>query len=166
MSAQNHTMPNQTMPNQTVPNQTKPAPKTEMIPANLLRAMLALVVATVLLVGYAVLSGRDHVGQPKAAAIVAERSIILQGGGAQAVRVLASDGSLLMDLPHGGFITVIQNGLERARLKAGIDKMLPVRIVEYANGRLTVLDDHSGWSAELGAFGGGNKAAFKRLMSQ
>jgi putative photosynthetic complex assembly protein len=43
---------------------------------------------------------------------------------------------------------------------------LPVRIVEYANGRLTVVDDHTGWSAELGAFGSDNKAAFERLMSQ
>jgi putative photosynthetic complex assembly protein len=60
---------------------------------------------------------------------------------------------------------VIQNGLERARLTAGVDKLLPVRIVKFANGRLTVVDDHSGWSAELGAFGNDNRAAFERLMS-
>jgi putative photosynthetic complex assembly protein len=141
-------------------------PKPEMIPTNLLRGMLALVLASLLMVGYSVATGREHVGTPKPAAIVAERSIILQGGGAQAVTVLAADGSLLMDLPHGGFITVIQNGLERARLVAGVDKLLPVRIVEYANGRLTVLDDYSGWSAELGDFGDDNRAAFERLMSQ
>lgn len=140
-------------------------PKPEMIPTNLLRGMLALVLASVILTGYSALTGRDRVGVPKPAAIVAERSIILQGGGAQAVTVLAADGSLLMDLPHGGFITVIQNGLERARLTAGVDKLLPVRIVKFANGRLTVVDDHSGWSAELGAFGNDNRAAFERLMS-
>jgi putative photosynthetic complex assembly protein len=71
-----------------------------------------------------------------------------------------------MDLPHGGFITVIQNAMERARLTAGVDKLLPLRIVRYANGRLSVVDDHSGWSAELGAFGSDNRAAFERLMSQ
>ena len=71
-----------------------------------------------------------------------------------------------MDLPHGGFITVIQNGLERAREVAGVDQSRPVRIVEYANGRLTVQDDLTGWSAELGAFGSDNRAAFERLMSQ
>lgn len=145
---------------------SKPAPKPEMIPTNLLRAMLALVLASLLLVGYSAVTGREPSGQPKPAAILAERSIILQGGGAQAVTVLATDGSLLADLPHGGFITVIQNGLERARLTAGIDKTLPVRVVKYANGRLTVLDDYSGWSAELGAFGDDNRAAFERLMSQ
>ena len=81
-----------------------------MIPKPLLLAMLALVLASLAVVSFSVLTGRDHVGVPKSATIVAERSIILKGGGAQAVTVLATDGTLLMDLPHGGFITVIQNG--------------------------------------------------------
>lgn len=145
--------------------QTK-APERDMIPAPLLLAMLALVLATLVVVGFSAATDRPLVGTPKAAAIVAERTIILQGGGAQSVAVLAADGRLIMDLPHGGFITVIQNGLERARKVAGADQTQPVRIVEYANGRLTVLDDTTGWSAELGAFGSDNRAAFERLMSQ
>lgn len=144
----------------------KDSPDKEMIPKPLLLAMLALVLASLALVSFSVATGRPHVGVPKVAAIEAERTVILKGGGAQAVTVLAEDGQVLLDLPHGGFITVIQNGLERARLTAGVDKMLPVRIVEYANGRLTVLDDYTGWSAELGAFGSDNRAAFERLMSQ
>ncbi len=142
------------------------APEREMIPAPLLWAMLALVLASLIVVSYAVITKRTHVGVPKAAAIVAERDIVLKGGGAQAVTVLDVNGALLMDLPHGGFITVIQNANERARLTAGVDKLLPLRIVEYGNGRLTVLDDYTGWSAELGAFGSDNRAAFERLMSQ
>lgn len=146
--------------------QTRLAPAPDMIPKPLLRAMLGLVLASLAVVSFAVVTGRPHVGVPKDAAIVAERDIILQGGGAQAVTVLDADGTLLMDLPHGGFITVIQNANERARLTAGVDKMLPLRIVEYGNGRLTVLDDYTGWSAELGAFGSDNRAAFERLMQQ
>jgi putative photosynthetic complex assembly protein len=145
--------------------QARPSDDKDMIPKPLLQAMLALVLATVAIVGYASFTGRTPVGMPEPAAIVTERTIILQGGGAQAVTVLAADGTLLMDLPHGGFITVIQNGMQRARLTAGVDKLLPLRIVEYANGRLTAVDDYSGWSAELGAFGSDNKAAFERLMS-
>ena len=144
----------------------RPSDDKDMIPKPLLLAMLALVLSSLVLVGFSVLTGRAPVGVPKPAAIVAERSIILQGGGAQAVGVVAADGTLLMDLPHGGFITVIQNGMERARLTAGVDKLLPLRIVEYANGRLTAVDDYTGWSAELGAFGSDNRAAFERLMSQ
>lgn len=145
--------------------QTK-TPERDMIPAPLLMAMLALVLASLLVVGYSAATDRPRVGTPKPAEVVAERTIILQGGGAQSVAVMAADGTLLMDLPHGGFITVIQNGLERARKVAGADQTQPVRIVEYANGRLTVLDDTTGWSAELGAFGSDNRAAFERLMSQ
>ncbi|WP_333868409.1 photosynthetic complex assembly protein PuhC [Cypionkella sp.] len=148
--------------------QAKPnsAPERDMIPKPLLVAILALVVTSLAIVGAAAVTGRAHVGVPKAATILAERSVILQGGGAQAVTVLAADGSVMMDLPHGGFITVIQNGLERARTNARLDQSLPVRIIKYDNGRLAVLDDASGWSAELGAFGSDNRAAFERLMSQ
>ena len=144
----------------------RPSDDKDMIPKPLLWAMLVLVLSSLTVVSYAVITKRPHVGVPKPAAIVAERDIILKGGGAQAVTVLDKDGNLLMDLPHGGFITVIQNGMERARYTAGVDKLLPVRIVEYANGRLTALDDYTGWSAELGAFGSDNRAAFERLMSQ
>lgn len=146
-------------------SQARPSADKDMIPKPLLLAMLALVLATLMVVSFAVLSDRDPVGVPKTADIVNERSLILKGGGAQSVTVMALDGTVLMDLPHGGFITVIQNAMERARLTANVDKLLPLRIVEYANGRLTVLDDYSGWSAELGAFGSDNRAAFERLMS-
>lgn len=144
----------------------RPSDDKDMIPKHLLLAMLALVLASLTVVTFAVITDRTHVGVPKSADIVTERTIILKGGGAQAVTVLDVDGSVLMDLPHGGFITVIQNAMERARLTAGVDKMLPLRIVEYANGRLSAVDDYSGWSAELGAFGSDNRAAFERLMSQ
>ncbi len=144
----------------------RPSASKDMIPTPLLRAMLGLVVASLAVVSFAVLTGRDHVGAPKPAAIVTERSIILKGGGAQAVSVLATDGTVLMDLPHGGFITVIQNAMERERLTAGVERLKPLRIVEYANGRLAVVDDYTGWSAELGAFGADNRAAFERLMSR
>ncbi len=136
----------------------------DMIPRPLLLAMLGLVLATLALTSFSVLTGREKVGQPQDASIVQERRIILQGGGAQAVTVLDENGDLLMDLPHGGFITVIQNGLERARTVARADQSKPVRIVEYANGRLTVIDDTTGWSVELGGFGSDNRAAFARLM--
>jgi putative photosynthetic complex assembly protein len=140
-------------------------PQSDMIPRPLLRAMLGLVLATLALTTFAVVTDRPHVGTPAPAEIVAERVVILQGGGAREVRVLDVNGAVLMDLPHGGFITVIQNGLERARFVARADQTLPVRIVEFANGRLAVIDDATGWSAELGAFGSQNRAAFAALMS-
>lgn len=138
----------------------------EMIPKKLLLAMLALVLATVALVGFAVLSGRDHVGVPKPSAVVSERQIILEGHSAQAVTVYNIDHTMLIDLPHGGFVTVIQSGLATERRKFGIDPLLPVRLVKYENGRLTIEDSLTGWSAELYAFGSDNEAAFERLLAQ
>ncbi len=137
----------------------------DMIPMPLLRGMVALVLATVALVAFAALTGRDPVGVPKSSAIVDERQIVLQGHNAQAVTVLNADGTVLVDLPHGGFVTVIQSGLATERRKFGVDPLLPVRLVQYENGRLTIEDDHTGWSAELYAFGADNKAAFERLLS-
>ncbi len=138
----------------------------EMIPKALLRGMLALVVATLALVSYASVTDRPLVGVPKPSAVAREQMIVLQGHSAQAVTVMNADGTIMMDLPHGGFVTVIQSGLATERRKYGVDPLLPVRLVQYENGRLTIEDDHTGWSAELYAFGADNKAAFERLLSQ
>ena len=113
-----------------------------------------------------ILTNRPHEGVPAAAAIVSERSIALIGGGAQAVTVLDESGRLLADMPHGGFITVVQNALEAARKRHGVDPDRPVRIVEYANGRLTMEDPDTGTSFELYAFGGDNEAAFRDLLKR
>ncbi len=138
----------------------------EMIPKALVRAMLALALGSLALVTYGVLTGRAHEGVPAAAAIVSERTVALIGGGAQAVTVLDEHGTLLADLPHGGFITVVQNALEAARKRHGVDPDRPVRIVEYANGRLTMEDPDTGTSFELYAFGGDNEAAFRDLLKK
>lgn len=136
----------------------------EMIPRVLVRAMAALALATLAIATYASLTDRPTVGQPAAAEAVRERTLALVGGGAQAVRILDADGALLADLAHGGFVTVVQNGLMTIRRRHGIDPDLPVRLVEYANGRTAIEDPLTGWSVELYAFGADNLAAFRRLL--
>lgn len=140
------------------------APDREMIPRVLLRAMLALALASLAITTAAVVTGREPVGQPKAAEVVDTRTIALVGGGAKAVTVLDGEGAVLADMEHGGFITVVQNGLARERLKNGLPATLPVEVVRYANGRLELQDPATGWSVELGNFGAENTAAFERLL--
>lgn len=140
--------------------------KAEMIPTALLRAMFALAMVSLAITTAAVVTGKPTVGQPKASDVVASRSIILEGKDAQAVTVRNADGTLLADLPHGGFITVIQNAMARERLTHRVEGNPPLNIVRYANGRLVAEDPATGWSAELYAFGGDNKAAFERLLDQ
>jgi putative photosynthetic complex assembly protein len=141
-------------------------PEKDMIPAGLLRGMLVLVLTTVALVSYAAYTDRPKVGVPEASTMLRERFLILEGHSAQAVTVKTPDGKVLVDLPHGGFVTVIQSGMATERRRHGIVENTPVRLVEYANKRLVLEDPATGWSAELYAFGSDNKAAFERLFDQ
>jgi putative photosynthetic complex assembly protein len=136
----------------------------EMVPRALLRAMFALAMTALAITVFAVVSGRPPEAQPQASPVVRDRWIVLEGHGAKAVTVRESDGSVLLDMEHGGFVTVIQNGLQTERKKHDVDPLRPVRIVEYQNGRLAVEDPDTGWSVELYAFGSDNKAAFERLL--
>ena len=138
----------------------------DMIPAPLLRMMLALVIASLLLVSFSVWTGRAQTGHPKDAAVIAERQLIIKTGGAKAVTLYDTDGNLLEHLDHGGFVTVIGSGLDRERTVHGVSKDLPVTLTRRANGRLTVTDPATGWSVELTVFGSDNEAAFAKLLPE
>ena len=144
----------------------RPSPEREMIPRALLWAMLGLALSALVITTYSVATKRPHVGTPTAGSVVAERDLILEGKSAQAVTVYSADGTLLADMPHGGFVTVIQNAIQRARTVARVEGNPPVRIVQYDNGRLVAEDPASGASIELYAFGNDNKAAVERLLDQ
>ena len=124
-----------------------------------------LVLFSLIIVSYAVYTGREHVGRPEAAAMVREKWIVLEGAGdGLAVTVRDTEGKVLLDLTEGGFITVIQAGLNAERRKHGTDPSKPIRIVEYSNGRLAAEDPETGWSVELYAFGKDNLAAVRQLL--
>ncbi len=139
-------------------------PEKDMIPRTLLWAMLGLALSSLALATFASVTNRPLVGVPVTAKIVKERAFILEGKSAQAVVVRDTDGNVVLDLPHGGFVTVIQSAMARARLTARVDGNPPMNVVRYDNGRLVAEDPATGWSAELYAFGGDNKAAFERLL--
>lgn len=149
------------LPSPTFKNRDK-----EMVPRTLLWAMFGLAMASLAITTFAVVTGRERVAQPAPAEVLRELWIVLEGHDAKAVTVRHTDGSVMLDLPHGGFVTVIQNGLATERRKHGLDPLAPVRVVEYANGRLAAEDPLTGWSIELYAFGAENKAAFERLLDQ
>ena len=138
----------------------------ETVPKALLLGMAALALSALAITSFAAITGREPVAQPQAAEVLRDKWIVMEGLSAQAVIVRNVDGSVLLDLPHGGFVTVIQSGNHTERRQHGVDQTKPVRIVEYANGRLVAEDPETGWSAELYAFGADNKAAFERLLDQ
>ena len=138
----------------------------ELVPRILLWSMFGLAMSALAITSFAAVTGREPVAQPAPSEVVRDRWIVLEGHDAKAVTVRNTDGSVMLDLPHGGFVTVIQNGLATERKKHKVAPLLPVRIVEYANGRLAIEDPETGWSIELYAFGSENKAAFERLLDQ
>ncbi len=136
----------------------------EMIPKPLLRGMLGLVIAALVMVSFAVLTGRETVGQPTPAAVAFERELLIESSpGNSAVVVRDPDGTVLLDLANGGFIDAVHDGIARNRTVNGIANDAPVRLVEYENGRLSLYDTQTDWSVELHSFGADNKAAFERL---
>ncbi len=136
----------------------------DMIPIGLVRAMFALPVAALLLVGYAALTDRPAVAVPPEAPVVESWTISLVGNDAQSVTVLDAEGNLIADMAHGGFVTVIQNGLMTMRRRHGIDPTLPIDIVRFENGRLAAIDPLTDYRVELTQFGRDNQAAFERLL--
>jgi putative photosynthetic complex assembly protein len=144
----------------------RPSTEREMIPRTLLWGMLALALSALAITSFAVLTDRPHVGQPVPGKIIAEREIILEGRSAQAVTIFDAQGELIADMDHGGFVTVIQNAIQRARTVARVTGNPPVRIVQYDNGRIVAEDPASTASIELYAFGDDNKAAVERLLRQ
>ena len=145
----------------------KPEPPKELIPPFMVKSMAALALGSVLLASYAVLSGREPAGQPEAAPVVAERPIVIQGtGDKMAVKVMTPDGRVLFESANGGFVSVVEIGLSRARTVHRVEGNPPVRLVKYENGRLSLQDDATGWSTELQAFGPDNRASFERLLAE
>lgn len=138
----------------------------DMIPIGLVRAMFALPVLALILVTFAAVTGREKAAIPEMAPIIEQWSIRMIGKDAQAVTVLREDGTVLADMDHGGFVTVIQNGLMTMRRRHGIDPSLPVDVIRFENGRLAAIDPLTDYRVELTVFGPENLAAFERMLAE
>ena len=84
-----------------------------------------------------------------------------------AARVLAEDGTVIAEFSSdkGGFVAGIHRVLDRVRGQRGLPNDLPVRLVAWEDGRLSLIDDATGWRSELTGFGADNLATFARLMN-
>jgi putative photosynthetic complex assembly protein len=139
----------------------------EMIPKTLLRAMLALVLACLLIVTYARLTGRPlEAVPPEDVPIVKERRVVLEGTMSGAARVLDPEGNVIAEFGEsaGGFVSGMWRVLVRERAKHRADPDAPVRLVAWADGRMSLIDEATGWRAELTGFGRDNLAVFARLL--
>jgi len=142
----------------------------DLIPPVLVRAMLLLVVSTLTLTSFAVLSNRDPAAMPLKlgeAPVIAERTFILGGDPISgSAKLTTLDGTVISDLGtnEGGFLATVLRVLKRSRMQRGVEMAVPVRLVEFENGQLTLIDTADGTPITLNGFGPDNEAAFAKLL--
>ena len=139
----------------------------EVIPIRLVQAVGALLLVTLLMVGYAKLSNMPLIGTPKEASVVNEITLefVKQGNGS--VSIYDNKGQEIINSRSGpyGFIVVVYNGFMSERKKKKINTNDPLKLVQYDDGRLTILDVSSSWDMHLNSFGAMNAEVFKNLMN-
>ena len=138
----------------------------ELIPLRLVIAMFSLALASVLLASFAVLTDRPRVGTPADAPIVSERAVVIEGDGRSIVVTDAATDEVVLSLSNGGFISVVNDGLERARLVARTAGNPPVQLTLFETGRLSLADPASGWSTELSSFGDANTRVWLNVLNK
>lgn len=138
----------------------------DMVPSVLVKAMFSLMLAAVVLVGYARLTDRPVGAVAPHSDVEREIAITLVGDRNTGVQVLGADGA---ELAHStdelsGFIDVVWIAITRERLLHDIPSNEPLRVVRRANGHTAVIDDTTGWKIELIGYGQDNVAAFAKLI--
>jgi putative photosynthetic complex assembly protein len=141
----------------------------EMIPTVLIRAMFILCLCVLIIVSYARLTDRPLSAMPpgvEEVPIVTERTIRIYGELNGSARVLDTDGTVIATFSpdEGGFVAGVYRVLERERGAVGADASDPIRLVRFADGRVSLRDDITDFRAELVGFGAANEAVFARLL--
>ena len=147
----------------------KATPPHPRLPNPLLKGILAVVIFTLVLVSGARMLGLQPAATPDdSVGVVQERMIRVDGNLGSAAMVWDADtGDLIADLDpeQAGFINGVMTALARERMLSKIDGNPPVRIVLFADGRLGLRDDLTGWRVELMGFGDTNRDAFLALLN-
>lgn len=143
----------------------------EMIPTVLIRAMFILCLCVLIIVSYARLTDRPLSAMPPSEAevpIVTERTVRIFAELDGSARVIALDGTVVADFAadEGGFVAGIYRVLERERGAVGLEASDPIRVVRYADGRISLRDALTDFRAELVGFGATNEAAFARILEE
>ena len=140
----------------------------ELVPRALLRAMAALALSVLMLVTYARLTDRPLIATPPESPVRISRDVLLAGDMSGAATVTALDGTMVADLTpeEGGFISGVWRVILRERTKHRVSLDGPVTLIGHENGRISIYDPSTEWSADLMGFGADNARAFARLLAQ
>lgn len=138
----------------------------EMIPLVLIRAMFALALFSLLLVGYARITDRPLVGVPPSGTVISQTEFTFEHLSSGEVKVIGMDGAVLASSrdDRSGFIEVIWRVQDRARMLAAYQGDAPVKVVRFDTGRIAIIDTAINQQVELSGYGADNVAAFASLL--
>lgn len=138
----------------------------DMVPRFLVLAMFGLMVITVAMVAFAKLTDQPLRGVAPDSAIVAERSITLEGTSSTGIYVLDEQDQRIAYSSENkaGFIDVIWVVINRERTVQNVDGNPPLRLVRRENGHVAIIDPATDWKIELIGYGQDNIDAFARLI--
>lgn len=140
----------------------------ELIPRIMMRMVLVLMLSVLTIVSYARLTDRPLIATPPEAETVNSREVLLSGDMSGTATIRELDGTVIADLTpdEGGFISGVWRVIQRERTKNRVPLDGPVTLIRKDNGRVSILDPSTGWSADLMGFGADNARAFARLLAQ
>lgn len=138
-----------------------------MIPPFMGKALIALVFGALVVTAFARWTDQPLSATPPVSEVVQSRDLILRADQSGKIIVLDTMGSAVahLDETQGGFIAGVARVLERERANEGIALNGPVTLARHKNGRLSITDPSTGWSADLMGFGADNAKAFARLLA-
>ena len=137
----------------------------EMVPRFLVQAMFALMITVTALVAFAQWTGLPNTGVVTEAPIVKERVVTIAGD-RRGIYTLTENGVeiAVSSDDRAGFIGVIGKVIDRQRMLSGVPFDTPLRIVRRDNGHTAIIDDGTGHTIELSAYGTDNIASFANLL--
>ena len=139
----------------------------EMVPRVLVRAMFALMLGSLALVGYAQWADVPQAGVLVEAPIAASRTVTLQGDRSGKYVVLDEEGTQIAASSDtkSGFLGVMGRVVDREREILKVNATGPIEVVRRENGNIAVIDPSTGMSVELIGYGVDNVAAFANLLN-
>ena len=140
----------------------------EIMPKRFLQFLGLLVLMVLLSVFTFRIMGFPLVGTSPKAAVAQEISLEFVERNRFDVVVLDKYGKVLAESTDGssGFLGVVYNAVKRERIKRRVVADNLLRLVQYTNGRISVIDDATGSEIQVNSFGGKNLEVFGLLFNK
>ena len=117
-------------------------------------------------VSFAVLTDRPHEARIHTAAEAKSMLIQLNASPDGGTIVTDMEGNVLSRTGRGtaGFLSVVQNALIFERDRNNVTGNPPVHLIRFADGRIGLRDDASGWKINLIGFGQDNARVWREII--